>query len=194
MKNLYIIVKGDSEISKLNAKIKDILGNFLNKINETGIIAINYPYTNKDVLSIALSTCKEKEEFEYVPTVVPNVVLGGLEIIYGTLLQKIKKLNSLIKETFEEYSVSFSNIEEFKEKFTLFSDKLLNIFTYYSDVSEIDKKLGKEDVILYIGNCPNEFRKEVEEINKVSEETYYCISESTESSTMNDLILKLDEA
>lgn len=194
MKNLYIIVKGDSEISKLNTKIKNILGNFLNKINETGIIAVNYPYTNKDVLNIALSTCKEKSEFEYVPTVVPNVVLGGLEIIHGTLLQKIKKLNSLIKETFEEYSVSFSNIEEFKEKFTLFSDKLLNIFTYYSDVSEIDKKLGKEDVILYIGNCPNEFRKEVEEINKVSEETYYCISESTESNTMNDLILKLDGA
>lgn len=194
MKNLYIIVKGDSEVSKLNTKIKSILGCFLNKINETGIIAVNYPYTNKDILNIALSTCKEKENFEYVPTVVPNVVLGGLEIIYGTLLQKIKKLNALIKETFEEYSVSSSNIEEFKEKFTLFSDKLLNIFTYYSDISEIDKKLGKEDIILYIGNCPNEFRKEVEEINKVSEETYYCISESAESSTMDDLILKLNEA
>lgn len=194
MKNLYIIVKGDSEISKLNTKIEHILGRFLNKINETGIIAVNHPYTSKDILSIALSTCKKEENFEYVPTVVPNVVLGGLEIIHGTLLQKIKKLNSLIKETFEEYSVSSSNIEEFKEKFTLFSDKLLNVFTYYSNVSEIDKKLGKEDVILYIGNCPNEFRKEVEEINKVSEETYYCISESTESSTMDDLILKLNEA
>lgn len=194
MKNLYIIVKGDSEISKLNTKIESILGRFLNKINETGIIAVNHPYTSKDILSIALSTYKEKENFEYVPTVMPNVVLGGLEIIHGTLLQKIKKLNALIKETFEEYSISSSNIEEFKEKFTLFSDKLLNIFTYYSDISEIDKKLGKEDVILYIGNCSNEFRKEVEEINKVSEETYYCISESAESNTMYDLILKLNEA
>lgn len=194
MKNLYIIIRGSSEISKLNEKVTNILHAILKKINSTGIIGINNSTIDNNILNIALSTYKEKKELEYIPTALPNVILGGLEIIYGELAQKILKIQTALKKDFEEYFISSPGIEEFKEKSALFSNKIVDIFTQYSDISQINKKLGKDDVILYIGECPNEFRKEIEKINEISEENYYCISEETESKTIDNLISKLDEA